>query len=962
VLHLAWDHGQLGVIGWQDRALPSDRAHSLAASLFGGGLQPATFTLKVPGRTMPVLTHGVSVSVQQVAEAFREQTWVPWRTLSASLGWAANVAELGHHLVGEGRVVPHINSATGQSSWIPMIDAATADSLRQLTQTMPPVFGCVHPDAKPWQLTVALINGLIDEIVRERLWGASAGGPDGKDRRPVAVVTRRVLGSLITGDPVITNNVDDTAALQAIADELARWSSGITSRSPLVDFTVYLRLEPLENDKRDDAGNDLWDAGLFITPVEDPSLFVAGTTIWASPGTLPPGINAATAQAALGFARAKLLLASPILGNKLDKRKPAAAILDLDEIMQIVNRDLEAISEAGIVLQLPLWWTNPKKPRTVGRATPTDAPITGAGLTAKAIVSIDWRVALGDQTLTDEELAQLAAAKHDIVRIGGRWAAVDRTTVARALTTVLRLRNRLATADAVELLTFPLEEDVELAGVGWADTLLAAKLDDRVEPVVSPIGFTGTLRPYQQRGVGWLAFLSRVGMGAVLADDMGLGKTAQLLALIAHETLVGPTLVICPVSVVHNWETEAARFVPSLRVGTHHGPTRTEADGLVTWVKQHDIVITTYATATRDAAALATVAWTRVVIDEAQHVKNARTNAARAIRRIPARQRIALTGTPVENRLSDLWAVIDLVNPGILGSSEEFRRKVAVPIERHRDEAAIRRLRSVMSPLMLRRSKADKSLVPELPPKIEATAWATLTREQASLYRVVTDDLLKRLPAMTGMDRRGAIVAAITRLKQICNHPVHFLGDGSSLEGRSGKLARFDELLDDAFEAEDRVIAFTQYVEMGKLVQRHLAKRLGFAVPFLNGSVVKRTRDTMVAQFQSGTVPLMLVSVKAGGSGLNLTAASQVIHIDRWWNPAVEDQASDRAWRIGQTSTVFVHRLATRGTIEERIDRLLEEKRALADSVIGAGDQTGEGWITELSTDELRRLLTLEQP
>ncbi len=985
MLHLAWNHGQLAVIGWHERALPADRVHSLAASIFGPGLVPAAYTMHIPGRQVPVVSQGVELPLEQMVDAFAEQTWVPWRTLSASLAWAATAANLSHRLVDEGQVVPSIDADNGTTSWVPMIDVNTAAALQSLARSMPPVFGCLHTDAKPWQLAASLINGLVNANVRQRLWGASAGGPDGRDRRAVAVVTRRVLASLVTGDLIVANTATDRTALHAIADELAQWSAGLTSRSPLVDFTVFVRLEPFENedeneqDENEDDENeddtsalateadDLWVASLFVAPSGDPSLFISGQSVWDS--ALPPGVDAEPARAALSFAAARLRIASPTLSSRLDRRKPAAALLPLDAIMQIINDDLDAIRANGVEVQLPLWWTNPKRPRTLGRATPTETPVVGAGLTAKAIVSIDWRVALGDEVLTDEELQRLADAKYDVVKFSGRWATVDRAAISRALTNATRLRNRLATASASELLTFAPEDDVELTATGWAGALLDGALDDRVEPVLDPSGFVGTLRPYQQRGVGWLAFLSRVGLGALLADDMGLGKTPQLLALIAHEievaanlsadtVTVGPTLVICPVSVVHNWETEAARFVPSLRVAVHHGSTRTDAEGLRAWVLQHDVIITTYATATRDSEALATVNWARLVADEAQQVKNARTNAARALRHIPARQRIALTGTPVENRLSDLWAVMDLVNPGVLGSAEHFRKTMAVPIERHRDEAATARLRSVISPLMLRRSKADKSLVPELPPKIEATAWATLTKEQASLYRAVTDRLLDRLPTMANMERRGAIVAAITRLKQICNHPVHYLGDGGRLEGRSGKLARFDELLNDAFDADDRVIAFTQYVEMGNLVKRHLANRLGFDVPFLNGSVPKRRRDAMVSEFQSSAVPLLLVSLKAGGSGLNLTAASQVIHIDRWWNPAVEDQASDRAWRIGQTSTVFVHRLATRGTIEERIDRLMDEKRALADRVIG----TGENWITELSTEDLRRLVVLEQP
>jgi superfamily II DNA or RNA helicase len=1002
VLHLAWDHGQLGVFGWQDRALPADRARSLVSSLFGHGLTPSSFELTIPGRTQVVVAHGATLSLGQAADAFCEQTWVPWRTLSVSLGWAARAYGLAAQLVDGGQVVPNLDPRSGATSWIPMVDEGTADSLRFLAQQMPPVFGCQHVEAQAWQLTSALINGFVDVIVRERLWGTEAGGPDARDRRPVAVVSRRVLGSLISSERVVANNDNERMALRALAEEMARWSARLTSRSPLVDCSVFVRLEPIEpqhgldpsdshvrhsiepeheplgSDEACDTNqeivssdpaetpDDLWSVELAIAPVHDPSLLVDSTPVWDPAASLPPGVDRATAQATLRFARVRLQEVSPTLAARLDKHRPAGAVLPFDAIMQVVTDDLEAINKTGIVVQLPLWWAKPKAARTLGRATPTDSPVVSAGLTAKAVVSIDWRVALGDQVLSDDELNQLAQSKYGIVKLTGRWIAVDQTTVARALTTVMRLRNRTAKVSAVDLLNLDLEPDVELASSGWVEALLSRQVNDQVEPVVSPHGFVGTLRPYQQRGVGWLAFLSRVGLGALLADDMGLGKTAQVLALIAHERSLNspphhPTLVVCPVSVVHNWELEAARFVPSLRVGVHHGSARTSADDFAPWVNNHDVVITTFATATGDVDSLETVQWDRVIIDEAQHIKNARTKAARALRRIPARQRVALTGTPIENRLSDLWALMDLINPGILGTAEHFRRTVAVPIERHQDEAATTRLRSLISPVMLRRSKADKSLVPELPAKIEATAWATLTREQASLYRAVTDQLLERLPTMTNMNRRGAIIATITRLKQICNHPVHFLGDGSRLEGRSGKLARLDELLDDAFEVGDRVIAFTQYVEMGLLVQRHLANRNQLSVPFLNGSVPKSRRDKLVEAFQSGSVPLLLVSLKAGGSGLNLTAANQVIHIDRWWNPAVEDQASDRAWRIGQTSTVFVHRLATRGTIEERIDTLLDEKRMLADSVIGTGQGT-ERWITELSTEDLRRLLVLEQP
>ena len=970
MLHVAWDHGQLAVIGWHDRALTAERTYSLASKLFGRDLPRVERSIDIPGRRDGATVHGAAVTIAAAADAFLVQTWVPWKTLSASLAWCATVAATALDLVDAGQVVPSVAAASGVARWVPMVDDPTARRLVALTEAMPPVFGTLHPHAQPWQLTSRLVTEFVDDVTRVRLWDAEAGGPPSRDRRPVAIVTRRLLSALTVGPSVATNDAPERAALSAVADELNRWAGTLTARSPLADYTVFIRLGPVEPDETigdhaiantdanadadADATDGAWTAGLFVAPNSDPSLYIDATLVWDPKRHSPLLTDVPAAQAALRFAVQRLRTTSPTLGETFDTTSPSFATLSLEQVVRVVHHDLDAISSSGIVVQLPSWWTRASRPRTVGRATPTEAPLVGAGLTAKALVSINWTIALGDVVLTEAELNRLAQAKFDVVNVRGRWSVIDQADVARALTGVMRLRRDAPVADAKELLALAASADAELTGTDWAGELLAGLPDDRLVPIDNPAGFVGTLRPYQQRGVGWMAFLSRLGLGGVLADDMGLGKTAQLLALIAHEG-TGPTLVICPLSVVHNWETEAARFMPHLRVGVHHGDSRNDHEGFPDWMRNVDMVITTFATATRDVDVLAECSWARVVIDEAQNLKNARTNAAKAIRRIPATQRLALTGTPVENRLADLWAVMDLVNPGVLGSSEKFRQNVARPIERERDEAATKRLRTVIGPFLLRRSKADKTLVPELPDKIEATAWATLTREQASLYRAVTNKLLERLPSLDGMSRRAAIVTTITKLKQICNHPVHYLGDGGRLDGRSGKLTRLDELLDHAFDADDQVIAFTQYVEMGHLVQRHLTTRLGMAVPFLYGTIGKKRRDAMVAEFQGGGVPLLLVSLKAGGSGLNLTAASQVIHIDRWWNPAVEDQASDRAWRIGQTSTVFVHKLATRGTIEERINTLIAEKRDLADHVLGGS----EAWITELSTDDIRELLVL---
>ncbi len=469
-----------------------------------------------------------------------------------------------------------------------------------------------------------------------------------------------------------------------------------------------------------------------------------------------------------------------------------------------------------------------------------------------------------------------------------------------------------------------------------------------------PEDFVGELRHYQRRGLSWMGFLGRLGLGGCLADDMGLGKTATTLAHLS--TRPGPHLVICPLSVVHNWYAESERFTPQLQVSIHHGNERARGDGAIGQLIPADIVVTTYGLLARDIDTLSSVRWGTLVLDEAQAVKNHLTRAAKAVRRIDAGQKLALTGTPVENHLGELWSILDAVNPGLYGSATQFNDRYAKPIQRNADPAATAALRSLTQPFVLRRTKADKTLLPELPDKIEQIAWSTLTREQATMYQAVVDRLLADAQAATGMKRRGLVLAALTRLKQICNHPAHAAGDGSRLAGRSGKLTRFDEIVDDLLEVGERALVFTQFREMGLLLQRHLRERLQMDAPFLHGGVSRGGRDRMVGGFQAGEgSPLLLVSLKAGGTGLNLTSASQVIHYDRWWNPAVEDQATDRAWRLGQDHTVLVHKMVCEGTLEERISQLIDDKRRLANSVLG----TGEQWLTELSTDDLRSLVAL---
>jgi SNF2 family DNA or RNA helicase len=410
-------------------------------------------------------------------------------------------------------------------------------------------------------------------------------------------------------------------------------------------------------------------------------------------------------------------------------------------------------------------------------------------------------------------------------------------------------------------------------------------------------------------------------------------------------------------SLVGNWEQEAAKFTPELNVYVHHGGDRLSGDELVEALAAADLVITTYGVAARDREELAKVAWGRVVCDEAQNIKNHATRQAQAVRGLPARSRIALTGTPVENRLSDLWSIMEFTSPGLLGPAEKFRQRYAIPIERGGDEEAAERLKRLTGPFILRRLKTDKSIISDLPEKQEMKVWCNLTAEQASLYQATVSDMMAKIEAAEeGIERRGLVLATMAKLKQVCNHPAHLLGDGSRLPGRSGKLARLEEICDEVVAEGDKALCFTQYAEFGSMLQPHLAARLGCPVLYLHGGTPKKQRDAMVAAFQEMAEPaVFLLSLKAGGTGLNLTAASHVIHVDRWWNPAVEDQATDRAFRIGQRKDVQVRKFVCVGTLEERIDTMIEEKKALAERIVG----TGESWLTELSVAELREVIAL---
>ena len=721
-------------------------------------------------------------------------------------------------------------------------------------------------------------------------------------------------------------------------------------------------------------GNDeeRWGLEFEAYSTEDPSVVVLWNECWEE----TPAAQRLTNGKSIEPLRQHILQISRRLANsvpgldrleteahagKLNLSFPEASILLLDGLYLCEIIGVPILVPKGLIR---------KQFKLVGEATPSERGGVSSNI-GVAMVDVDWNIVLGDNPLNEEDLKILAEAKTGLIQLKGEWVNIDAHQAQTALEVLSQRKQQANLLSPAELLRFSSEKDYAdnvdennaemlltetTAAEQWIVRLLEGLPDESLEEATEPQYFSGDLRPYQRRGLAWLQFLSKLGLGGCLADDMGLGKTPTALAHILSRNASKPTLVICPLSVVHNWESEAKKFTPSLKVFVAHGGGRPTGPSLINFIQESDIVVTTYATATRDIHDLAQVQWDLLICDEAQFIKNHHTNAAAAVREIQAHQKIALTGTPVENRLSELWSILDAVNPGMLGGISWFREKFATPIETHNDPSALESMRHLTDPFILRRTKDDKSLVPDLPEKIEQVAWAKLTHEQAALYKAVLDEFLTEASQSEGMKRKGLILATLTKLKQICNHPAQFLSDGSSIAGRSGKLSRLEELVDDILTADQQLLLFTQYRKMGELLAEHLSGVIGRQPSFLHGGVPRAKRDSMISSFQDGTdTPILLVSLKAGGTGLNLTAANRVIHFDRWWNPAVEDQATDRAWRIGQNQTVFVHKLVCQGTLEEKIDQLLTDKKELADKSVGTGDD----WFTDMNTEQLRQVLSL---
>ena len=905
-----------------------------------------------------------------------------------------------------------------RAAWQPWLhDESARARVGALVSAMPPVVRAVVDEhhGRPWPILDEAMRTLTDATVRRALIEEDfAEAVEGRDAASDPHVAW--LEGLLDERDGVAPPADSTSEMLRDA---AKWIAGLddTGRDRPVRLCFSIT-EPSEEALPGDLqpiGDEVrWRLNLHLMGTGEEPVLIDAERIWRDPAAarLVGGGKVRNPEELLLSELGRAARINPMLESALSQAAPTGIDLTTAEAYTFLTEHKELLEESGFAVIAPAWWGRPSA-RLAARlhveAPPLESLLDGSAaggsagrslLGLNSLVDYRWQVAVGEQPLTMEEFQTLARSARggSLVRLHGRWVEIQPEQMTEAAeffesqpggTMTLLEAVQLAHGAGAARLGLPI---FGMDATGWVADLLGASSDEAHMPRLGqPDGFVGKLRPYQEVGLSWLVFLDRFGLGACLADDMGLGKTIQLIALLLAERErggegPGPTLLIVPTSVIANWQRELHRFSPMLSVQIHHGPERPVGDGFLEAARQRDVIITTYTLISRDQETLLRMPWHRVVLDEAQYIKNPPTKQTVTIRSLKTARRVALTGTPVENRLSELWSIMEFCNPGYLGQAGEFRRRFSVPIERHRDQHRAEQLRHLVRPFVLRRLKTDPNVIDDLPPCVVTKEYATLTSEQAALYERAVSSMLGRVGRAEGIQRRGLVLATLVKLKQICNHPAQVTMDGEAaapssaagarrgsrrrpapvdrasdalLSARSGKCRRLIEMLEEVLATGDKALLFTQFRRMGHLLEAMLQHDLDAQVLFLHGGTPPNKRQGMIDRFQDpdSGVPIFVLSLKAGGIGINLTAANHVFHFDRWWNPAVENQATDRAFRIGQTRTVHVHKFVCLGTLEERIDQMIEQKTELAQNIIGAG----EDWLTELSTGQLRELLTLRQ-
>jgi len=936
-------------------------------------------------------------AVLRVLEALTKSRETP---ASSSLEYFSIAGRFARRLLAQQRFVPTLlqdGAGEVEGAWMPWLaDERSARDASVLAAAMPPAARAVADafEHSPGPILESFLTSVTDAECRAVLNDEDMmevlDGRDTTREEPVAWLN----GLLGAGRDVPLA----ISGRQQMIRSVRRWIGGLEERGASADWRLCLRVnEPIdlpnlleeseeeEGELKIDADPQLdWSISFHLQLVEDPEVLLDAADIWLLTG------ESATIEGRRVDAPQELLLselgrASRIftkLERALSENEPIDITLPTKDAYTFLREIRPLLGEQGFGVIAPPWWDAPAS--RIGAKLLLDSGELADGsesMGLDALVGYEWQISIGSTTLTLKQFEELADRKVPLIRLNGRWVEIRPDDVRAAITFIRENPGgQMRVGDAIRIAfgTDAKETGLNVVGIeasGWLGQVFGGSVGETLPQLIQPKGFQGSLRPYQVRGLSWLAFLERFGFGACLADDMGLGKTIQLLALMSHERetapegeTIGPTLLVVPTSVVGNWQHEAERFCPQLKVLIQHGSDRSTGDAFVKDATDSDLVITTYSLAHRDKDSMAAVPWRRVVLDEAQSIKNPGTKQAQAVRSLNATRRVALTGTPVENRLSELWSIMEFLNPGYLGTPGSFRRRFGIPIERYNDQNRGAQLRGLVQPFLLRRLKTDPNVVTDLPPKVESREYCHLTPEQAEMYEACVKRTLVDADQRHGIERRGVVLAALVKLKQICNHPAQALKEIEKIvknggevpsASRSGKASRILDMVDELVAAGDQALVFTQFRQMGHLLSMLIRQRIDRDMLFLHGGTPSGQRTKMVQQFQKadGTNPIMIVSLKAGGVGLNLTAANHVFHFDRWWNPAVENQATDRAYRIGQTRTVQVHKFVCRGTLEERIDQMIEQKTELAEQIVGSGEQ----WLTELDTNQLKDLLSLRR-
>ncbi len=943
-LQLSWIPGR--VVAWAaGHDAPSDDGEQLSARLAALGADALDWQAH-PGVKLPDGSKVDAVSVPIEASLGWLATLGPTHDdeqTGASVTWIGLVAALAVRLVAQGRMVPTLKKSRRPAKgtkkgdrtsfavrWAPAL--VDNDEFAMLTSALPGTVSVLEnrPDAKA--MTMAVLGDLITAICTQaasRL-DVPAGPPEPNSKSDVA----EAFLAQLDGEPFL--------APARLASELGRridqWARPV---SGTIGPQLVLQLDPPDD-------MNAWYLAV-LAPNADGQLLPVEQVIVNSSNTRRKEVEE-------DLARLERLYPELL---RPGGRRRGEVVLSQDEAWKLMTVDGNVLQAAGFEVRAPA--LSRRKPTPALRLTSEEAQESVVG--AQQLANVRWSVVFDDIELSADEIQALASEARPLVKSHGRWVELDQADLAEAAAALAERadQTRMSGADmlrhALGLDGTPFSGGISLAGDGWAAELLRSAAELPEDPPTRPEGFVGELRSYQADARMWLSFLDGAGLGGCLALDMGLGKTPTMLAHLRATMDTGPALVVAPPAVVGNWAAEAGRFVPDLKVVVHHGPNRAGPDRIPAMAGGADLVITTYGTAVRDVDALERVDWGKVVLDEAQAIKNPASDTAIQLRRIEARTRVALTGTPIENGLGDLWAIMDYTNPGLVGPRAAFVSQLSQPGTSGKTgaEQALRALNGI---LVFRRTKAEPAIAAELPDRIDELDLCAMTPEQIGLYQAVLDQLVVDTSESEdgSPQKKGAVLAAITALKQICNHPAAYEGDDEPLDGRSGKLARLNEIVDSVFAADERMLIFTHFASWGERLADYLSERTGIDISCYHGGLSRTARDRMVSDFQANTgAGAMVLSLKAGGTGLNLTAASHVVLYDRWWNPAVEDQARDRVWRIGQKNTVVCHRLVCPGTVDERVEEVVAGKRQIADMVLPKSSSVGD-----LDAEQLQRALGID--